>query len=209
MALFLARCICCTTRIYKVLCRAFVCTLTLDMSVPPDAYPPGRPSAYLNTYYKLRRVDTIDGEDRFEKIHLACDRVFSHKHPNPTLDALHVMNCPRSSLEHKKIIASKCKSRSVQDKWNDLCVEMQQEQAAFLRSDDPEAALPVPSQLATQVLTTDPCLRLILVLGLDRHLRSPRRRSSLQPRNRGHSAGQTPALSRKPPYCCCCLSGCW
>ena len=120
------------------------------MSVPPDAYPPGRPSAYLNTYYKLRRVDTIDGEDRFEKIHLACDRVFSHKHPNPTLGALHVMNCPRSSLEDKKIMASNCKSRSVQDKWNDLCVEMQQEQAAFLLSDDAsDVARPVPSPLTT------------------------------------------------------------
>ena len=150
MALFLARCICCTTRIYKVLCRAFVCTLTLDMSVPPDAYPPGKPSAYLNTHYKLRRVDTIDGEDRFEKIHLACDKPFSHKHPNPSLDALHVMNCRAATFEDKKIIASKCKSASVQDKWNALCVEMQQEQAAFLLSDDAsDAARPVPSPLTT------------------------------------------------------------
>ena len=123
--------------------------LTCDMSVPPDAYPPLRPSAYLNTHYKLRRVDTIDAEDRFEKIHLACDRAFSHKHPNPSLDALHVMNCPRSSFEDKKFIASKCKSANVQDKWNALCAEMQQEQAAFLLSDDADAVVNVPSQLTT------------------------------------------------------------
>ena len=121
------------------------------MSVPPapDAYPPGKPSAYLNTHYQLRHVDTIDAEDRFEKIHLACDRSFSHKHPNPSLDALHVMNCPKSSFEDKKIIASKCKSANVQDKWNALCAEMQQEQAAFLLSNDADAVANVPSLLTT------------------------------------------------------------
>ena len=59
------------------------------------------------------------------------------------------MNCPRSSFEDKKIIASKCKSAIVQDKWNDLCAEMQQEQAAFLLSDDADAVVNVPSQLTT------------------------------------------------------------
>ena len=97
-------------------------------------------------------METIDADDRFEKIHLAslaCDRSFSHKYPNPSLDALHVMNCPKSSLEDKKIIASKCKSAIVQDKWTDLCAEMQQEQSAFLLSDDADAVVNVPSQLTT------------------------------------------------------------
>ena len=121
------------------------------MYVPPDAYPPGLPSAYLKAHYKLRRVETIDADDCFEKIHLAWDRAFSHKHPNPSLDALHVMNCPRSSFDDKKVIASKCKSRSVQDKWLFVCAKMEQEKSAFLMSDDAEAAFvdPVPSQLTT------------------------------------------------------------
>ena len=122
------------------------------MFVPPDDYPPGRPSsAYLNTHCKVRRLEMIDAVDRFEKIHLACDRAFSHKHPNPSLDALHMMNCPRSSFDNKKDIASECKSHSVQDMWLFVCAEMEQEQSAFLMSDDAEAAFvdPVPSQLTT------------------------------------------------------------
>ena len=76
MVLFLARCICCTTRIYKVLYCVFVCSTEGDMPLPPDAYPPGRPSAYLNAHYELRCVETIDADDRFEKIHLACAHLF-------------------------------------------------------------------------------------------------------------------------------------
>jgi len=57
------------------------------------------------------------------------------------------MNCRKSSFEDKKAIASKCKRRNVQDKWSDLCAEMQQEQSTFLLSDDAEAGVdPVPSQ---------------------------------------------------------------
>ena len=121
------------------------------MSVPPDAYPPENPSAYLNAHYKFRRVETFDGEVIFEKIHLACDSPFSHKHPNPSNDALHVMNCTRASFDNKKAIAMKCKGRNVQEKWLFICAEMDKEQSAFLMSDDAEAGVvdPVPSSQLT------------------------------------------------------------
>ena len=121
-------------------------------SVPPtpNCYPSDQPSAYLNKHYEMRFVNTVDDVPKYEKVHIACDGVKSHKNPNPTLDAKHVMICKSSTIDDKRDIFKHCKSSDVVDRWNAIADQLQEEQSAFLLADDGlPAAPPMPSTLQT------------------------------------------------------------
>lgn len=99
----------------------------MSADVVPTAYPANAPANYLNDYFTMRKKTQIDGVVVWEKVHNACKVTFSHQYPNASLDAKHAMKCRHATHDEKLIIHKVCKSKPVQEAWNEYLTKLPQD----------------------------------------------------------------------------------